>query len=148
MRVVSWFLGIVLGLIAGGAVLEAGMLALLLLAPGVVWAAREKARPLGLGGLSIGLGAVSAGLLVLANARWAASNVSGPDCFPGCQAPSSRTLRGLHCLPLASPAQDRLERSRLTAATAMIAPAASMPTSTADSWRPATNPWWNSSVAA
>jgi hypothetical protein len=87
MRVVSWFLGIVLGLIAGGAVLEAGMLALLLLAPAVVWAAREKARPLGLGGLFIGLGAGSAGLLVLANARCAASNVSGPNYFSQCVPP-------------------------------------------------------------
>ena len=87
MRMVSWFLGIVLGLIAGGAVLEAGMLALLLLAPAVVWAAREKARPLGLGGLFIGLGAGSAGLLVLANARCAASNVSGPNYFSQCVPP-------------------------------------------------------------
>jgi len=87
MRLVSWFLGIVLGLIAGGAVLEAGVLALLLLAPAVVWAAREKARPLGLGGLLIGLGAGSAGLIVLANARCAASNVSGPSYFSGCEAP-------------------------------------------------------------
>jgi len=87
MRVVSWFLGIALGLTAGGAVLMAGVLALLLLAPAVVWAAREKARPLGLGGLFIGLGAGSAGLLLLANARCAASNVSGPNYFSECVAP-------------------------------------------------------------
>jgi hypothetical protein len=60
------FLGIVPGLIAGGAALVAGGLALLLLIPAVVWAAREKARPIGLGGLFIGLGAGSAAL-VLAN---------------------------------------------------------------------------------
>ena len=66
MRMVSWLLGIALGLIAGGAVLEAGVLVLLPLVLAVVWAAREKARPLGLGGLFIGLGAGSAGLLAFA----------------------------------------------------------------------------------
>ncbi|HEX8938838.1 MAG TPA: hypothetical protein VF763_01635 [Candidatus Limnocylindrales bacterium] len=50
-------LGIALGLTAGGAALEAGVLVLLLLVPAVVWASREKSRPLGLGGLVIGLGA-------------------------------------------------------------------------------------------
>lgn len=83
----SWFLGIALGMIAGGAVLVAGVLALLLLVPAVVWAAREKARPLGLGGVFIGLGAGSAGLLALANARCAASNVSGPNYFSECVPP-------------------------------------------------------------
>ena len=87
MRMVSWFLGTALGLIAGGAVLVAGVLALLLLVPAAVWAAREKARPLGLGGLFIGLGAGSSGLLALANARCAASNVSGPNYFSECVAP-------------------------------------------------------------
>lgn len=87
MRFVSWLLGIALGLIAGGAVLEAGVLALLLLVPACVWAAREKGRPLGAGGLVIGLGGGMGGLLVLANARCAASNVSGPNYFSECVAP-------------------------------------------------------------
>ncbi len=87
MRMVSWLLGIALGLIAGGAVLVAGVLVLLLLVPAVVWAAREKARPLGLGGLFIGLGAGSTGLLAFANARCAASNVSGPNYFSECVPP-------------------------------------------------------------
>ncbi len=87
MRVVSWVFGIALGLIAGGAALVVGVLALLVLVPAVVWAAREKARPLGLGGLIIGLGAGMAGLLVLANARCAASNGSGPNSFTECVAP-------------------------------------------------------------
>jgi len=87
MRVVSWVLGILLGLIAGGAVLVVGVLALLLLVPAAVWAAREKARPSGLGGLLIGFGAGIAGLLALANARCAASNVSGPNYFSECVAP-------------------------------------------------------------
>jgi hypothetical protein len=85
MRVVPWFLGFAFGLIACGAVLVAGFLALLLLVPAVVWAARERARPLGLGGLVIGLGVGMAGLLgliALASARCADSDVSGPisDC--------------------------------------------------------------------
>lgn len=87
MRVMSWFLGIALGLIAGGAVLVAGVLSLLLLVPAVVWATRETARPLGLGGLFVGFGAGSAGLLALANARCAASNVSGPNYFSECVPP-------------------------------------------------------------
>jgi hypothetical protein len=87
MRAVSWFLGIALGLIAGGAVLVAGVFTLLLLVPAVVWAAREKARPLGLGGVFLGLGAGSAGLLALANARCAASNVSTPNYFSECVPP-------------------------------------------------------------
>lgn len=87
MRVVSWLLGIALGLIAGGAMLVAGVLALLLLVPAVVWAAREKARPLGLGGLILGLGAGMVGLFALANARCAASNVSEPNYGSGCTAP-------------------------------------------------------------
>jgi hypothetical protein len=83
MRTVSWLLGIALGLIAGGAVLEAGVPVLALLVPAVVWAAREKTRPLGLGGLFIRLGAGSAGLLTVANARCAASNSSLlPLCWP------------------------------------------------------------------
>ena len=74
----SWLVGIALGVIAGGATLVAGVLALLVLVPGLVWAARERARPLGLGGLLLGLGLGVAGLLALANARCAASNSSGP----------------------------------------------------------------------
>lgn len=87
MRVLSWLLGIALGLIAGGAALEAGVLVLLLLVPAVVWASREKSRPLGLGGLIIGLGAGMAGLLALADARCAGSSVSGPNYASGCVAP-------------------------------------------------------------
>ncbi len=87
MRVVSWLLGVVVGLIAVGALLEAGVLAILLLVPAGVWAAREKGRPFGAGGLAMGLGGGMAGLLVLANARCAAWNVSGPNYFSECAAP-------------------------------------------------------------
>ncbi len=84
---VSWLLGISLGMFAGGGILVAGVFGFLLLVLSAVWAGREKARPLGLGGLLIGLGAGSAGLLVLANARCAASNVTVSDHFSGCVAP-------------------------------------------------------------
>ncbi len=46
------------------------------------------------------------------------------------------------------PPHARRDRISLTATRAIKAPAASMPTSVADGWRPATNPWWNSSLAA
>ncbi len=87
MRVAFWLLGIVLGLIAGVASLETGVLVLLLLVPAIAWALRERARPLGLGGLIIGLGAGMAALLALANARCAASNVSDANYSSGCVAP-------------------------------------------------------------
>jgi hypothetical protein len=83
----SWFLGIAFGLAAGGTVLVGGVIALLVLVPAVVWAAREKARPFGLGGLFIGLGVAIVGLIAVANARCAASNVSGPNYAFGCTAP-------------------------------------------------------------
>ena len=41
MRLTHWGLGIVLGGIAGGSALIVGVLALLVVVPGVVWAARE-----------------------------------------------------------------------------------------------------------
>jgi hypothetical protein len=87
MRAVSWFLGIALGMIAGGAVLVTGVFALLLLVPAAMWAAREKARPLGMGGLFTGLGVGVAGLIALANARCAASNVSTSNYFSECVPP-------------------------------------------------------------
>ena len=87
MRVAPWFLGGVIGLIAGAVALAAGVFAFVLVVPAMAWAATEKARPLGLGGLLIGLGAGSAGLMALAGARCAASNVSGPNYFSACQAP-------------------------------------------------------------
>src|SRR5450756_3167596 len=46
MRSVSWLVGIALGVIAGGATLVVGVRALLVLVPGLVWAARERSRPL------------------------------------------------------------------------------------------------------
>jgi hypothetical protein len=74
MRPVAWLLGVALGIIAGGATLEAGVLALLLIVPALVWGARERARPSGLGGLLVGFGIGVGGLIALADARCAASN--------------------------------------------------------------------------
>lgn len=88
----SWLLGMALGLIASGAVLAGGVLGLLLLVPTAVWAARERLRPVGLGGLLIGLGVGGAGLLALANARCAGSVVSEPSGVTGCVAPDLTAL--------------------------------------------------------
>jgi len=46
------------------------------------------------------------------------------------------------------PSQGRRDRMSPTATRAISAPAASMPTSVADGWRPATSPWCSSSLAA
>jgi hypothetical protein len=65
---------------------------LLLLVPAVIWAAREKAQPLGLDGLIVGLGLGTAGLLELPNARCAAENVSGRTTSPSAIRPTSRRI--------------------------------------------------------
>lgn len=83
MRAVSWLTGMALSVLTGGATLVAGVFALLVLVPGLVWEARERARPLGLSGYLLGLGVGAAGLLVLANARCAASSTSGPGFISG-----------------------------------------------------------------
>ena len=89
MRAASWLTGAALGILTGGATLVAGALALLVLVPGLVWAARERASPLGLGGYLVGLGVGAAGLLALANARCAAFNTSGPGFESSCTAPDA-----------------------------------------------------------
>jgi hypothetical protein len=87
MRPVAWLLGMALGIIAGAAMLEVGVLALLLIVPAIVWAGRERARPLGLGGLVAGLGAGMAGLILMADARCAASNGTIGGVTTGCVSP-------------------------------------------------------------
>ncbi len=86
-RRVSWALGLVLGALAGGAALAGGVFAALLIGPAIVWAASERWRPVGLGGLITGMGAGAAGLLLLANARCAATNVATPDLVSECVGP-------------------------------------------------------------
>jgi hypothetical protein len=65
MRITTWGLGLVFGAFVAGAFLLAGGIALILLAPALVWAARERLRPAGLAGLLIGVGVGSAGLITL-----------------------------------------------------------------------------------
>jgi hypothetical protein len=74
-----WLIGLLLGLVAGLAVLETGLASLALIVPTLVWSARESALPAGLGGLATGLGASWAGLVGWAMARCVAD--------PGCASP-------------------------------------------------------------
>lgn len=77
MRLTDWLLGLVLGVFAGGLMLEAGTLVLLLVLPALVWAAREPCRPLGLAGFVAGIGVGMGGLVAWADARCAAD----PSCY-------------------------------------------------------------------
>jgi hypothetical protein len=81
----NWALGIVLGILAGGFMLEGGILALLLLVPAVVWAARSRTAALSLSGLLIGIGIGIIGLIGFANARCV--NTSGPNFATFCTPP-------------------------------------------------------------
>jgi hypothetical protein len=76
MQLTHWLLGLVLGVFAGGLVLEAGILVVLLVLPALVWAAREPRRPLGLAGSCVGVGIGMGGLLAWADARC----VADPSC--------------------------------------------------------------------
>jgi hypothetical protein len=89
MRLTHWVLGIVLGAFAGGSALVIGVLALLLVVPGLVWAARETARPLGFAGLLVGVGVAFGGLLAMADARCAAFNSSANGIVQSCSSPDA-----------------------------------------------------------
>jgi hypothetical protein len=89
MRLTHWVLGIVLGAFAGGSALVIGVLALLLVVPGLVWAAREPARPLGLAGLLVGVGMGVGGLFAMADARCAAFNSAANGIVQSCSSPDS-----------------------------------------------------------
>ncbi len=65
----SWLLGAALGGFVGGLGLEIGTLVVLLLLPALVWAARERGRPLGLGGVFVGIGVAVAALIAWSDAR-------------------------------------------------------------------------------
>lgn len=54
-----------MGLVAGGAAMLGGVIALLVVVPGLVWASRESSRPVGLGGLFVGMGLGGGGLILL-----------------------------------------------------------------------------------
>ncbi len=82
-RLTHWLLGVALGALAGGFMLEAGVLALLLIVPVLVWGSRETTRPLGLAGFVVGIGGGMAGLLAFADHRCAAD----PSCWMPDQTP-------------------------------------------------------------
>jgi hypothetical protein len=92
MRAKSWMTGAVLGAITGVAMLVIGLPALLLLVPAGWWSLRDRARPMGLGGVLIGFGAGVAAMLWWADARCAASNASGPGFRSTCEAPDLSAL--------------------------------------------------------
>jgi hypothetical protein len=69
MRLRHWMVGVVLGAAGGGSALSVGVVALLVLIPGLVWAARESTRPLGLAGLLVGVGVGAGGVLAAAGYR-------------------------------------------------------------------------------
>lgn len=83
----SWLVGTALGALTGGLLLVIGLPALVLLVPWSWWAVRERARPMGLGGVLSGLGAGIASLAWLAGASCSASNVSGPGFASSCESP-------------------------------------------------------------
>jgi len=89
MRLTHWLLGIMLGAFAGGFALAAGILALLLGVPGLVWAAREPTRPVGLAGLLVGVGVGVGGLFALADARCAAFSSAADGIVQSCASPDA-----------------------------------------------------------
>jgi hypothetical protein len=76
--------GVVLGAGGGGSALIIGVVALLVLAPGLVWAARESTRPLGLAGLLVGIGVGAGGLLAAAGSDCAAFNTATVGVVQSC----------------------------------------------------------------
>jgi hypothetical protein len=76
--------GVLLGAVGGGSALIVGVVALLVLVPGLVWTAREPTRPLGLAGLLVGIGAGAGGLLAAAGSRCAAFNATTTAIVQSC----------------------------------------------------------------
>ncbi len=81
----NWLLGLVLGIFIGGFALEAGVLALLLAVPALVWALRGRTWAAALSGLFVGAGASCAGLIGLAQMQCV--NVSGRNFGSFCTPP-------------------------------------------------------------
>ena len=84
MRLTHWMVGVMLGAVGGGSALIVGAVALLVLVPGLVWAAREPTRPLGLAGLLVGVGVGAGGLLEAAGGRCAAFNETTMGVVQSC----------------------------------------------------------------
>jgi hypothetical protein len=84
MRLTHWVVGVVLGAVGGGSALIVGVAAVLVLVPGLVWAAREPTRPLGLAGLLVGIGVGAGGLLAAAGDRCAVFNTTTVGVVQSC----------------------------------------------------------------
>ncbi len=80
-----WLLGIALGFFIGGFALAAGVLALLVAIPGLVWALRSRASEAAVSGLLLGGGLGQIVLVGLAQMR--CTNVSGPNFGLFCTPP-------------------------------------------------------------
>jgi uncharacterized membrane protein YidH (DUF202 family) len=76
--------GVVLGAVGGGSALIVGVVALLVLVPSLVWAAREATRPLGLAGLLVGAAVGAGGLLAAAGGGCAAFNATTTGVVQSC----------------------------------------------------------------
>ena len=76
--------GVVLGAVGGGSALIVGVAAVLVLVPGLVWAAREPTRPLGLAGLLVGIGVGAGGVLAAAGDRCAVFNTTTVGVVQSC----------------------------------------------------------------
>lgn len=81
----TWLLGIALGFFVGAFALEAGILALLVAIPAIVWAVRSRATGAAISGLLLGGGLGQLVLVGLAQMR--CTNVSGPNFGSFCTAP-------------------------------------------------------------
>jgi len=84
MRLRHWVLGILFGAAGASAALVVGFVALLVLVPGVVWAAHEPTRPLGLAGLLVGVGAGAGGLIALIDNPCAAFDATTVGVVQSC----------------------------------------------------------------
>ena len=84
MRLTHWVVGVVLGAVGGGSALIVGVAAVLVLVPGLVWAAREPTRPLGLAGLLVGIGVGAGGVLAAAGDRCAVFNTTTVSVVQSC----------------------------------------------------------------
>jgi hypothetical protein len=84
MRLTHWMIGAMLGAVGGGSALIVGVVAVLVLVPGLVWAAREPTRPLGLAGLLVGIGVGAGGLLAAAGGGCAAFNATTTGVVQSC----------------------------------------------------------------
>jgi hypothetical protein len=89
MRLTHWMVGVVLGAAGGGSALIVGVVAVLVLIPGLVWAAREPTRPCGLAGLLVGVGVGAGGLLAAADGRCAAFSATTIGIVQSCSSPDA-----------------------------------------------------------